>query len=381
MQAPLRSVDTLKKVTGHFKISGQVANIYAYGSGHINDTYRVVNVDTDKPDHLLQCINSYVFKDVPLLINNIRIVTGHIRQKLQQVPGANADQEVLTLITTKDDQYFYMDEDGVYWRMYLFIKDTLSYDQVTTARQACEGGKGFGKFQSMLTDLDANLLGETIADFHNIEWRFKNFDQALSANAMGRAEGATKEIKMVNARREQMAAIMNMGRRGELPLRITHNDTKFNNVLLDKNDQAQCVIDLDTVMPGYIAYDFGDAIRTIVNTAAEDEADLSKIDVDLELFEAFTQGFLQDTAKALTEAEISSLALGALLLPFIVGLRFLTDHLDGDKYFKIRFPDHNLQRARAQLRLTERLEEKFTELQQIIAAAAQRYRTEMLINH
>lgn len=381
MQAALLSIDALKEIVNHFKINGEAAHVSSFGSGHINDTFRVINANEALPDYLLQRVNSYVFKDVPLLINNIVIVTGHIRCKMLQMQGAEPDKQVLTLVATSNGDYYYKDAADSYWRMYVFLEDTRTYDLVTTEKQAAEGGRAFGKFQSMLTDLDANLLGETIPDFHNIEWRLENFDKALAADVVARAAEAAAEIEMLNAYREQMGMILKMGRSGKLPLRITHNDTKFNNVLLNDNDCAQCVIDLDTVMPGYVAYDFGDAIRTIVNTAAEDEADLTKIDINLALFEAFTLGFLEDTAKLLTEAELNSLAMGTLLLPYIMGVRFLTDYLDGDKYYKIHSPNHNLQRARAQFQLTKRLDDNYAQLQSIIRLAAQRYGSEMLINH
>jgi hypothetical protein len=329
----------------------------------------------------LQRVNSYVFKNIPLLINNIKTVTKHIRHKLSTIPGADADKEVLTLIDTQDGNPYYKDADGNYWRMYLFLKDTVSYDIVTTGHQAYEGGKAFGNFQSLINDLDANLLGETIPEFHNIEMRLAKLKDATANDTEGRAKEAAKEIEFIDVRAHQMSTILNMGREGKLPLRITHNDTKFNNVLLDKNDCGQCVIDLDTVMPGYIAYDFGDAIRTIVNTTIEDEADLAKIDINISLFESFTQGFLKQTASILSNEEVDSLVMGALLLPYIVGVRFLTDHLEGDKYFKIRFPGHNLQRAKAQLQLLKRLEDNYDDLRSIVHRAASEYGTNMLINN
>lgn len=381
MQPGSQTIEHLREVAGHFKIAGEIAHIAPYGSGHINDTYHVINTDTTSPDYLMQRINSYVFKNVPLLISNIEIVTSHIKGKLQQIAGSQPDKQVLTLIKSSTDQPYYIDHEGSYWRMYLFLKETRSYDLVTTTKQASEGGKAFGKFQSFLSDLDAELIGETIPNFHNIEMRLEKFKSAQEADSEGRMSRATTEIAFLMARAKKMCAILELGRAGKLPLRITHNDTKFNNVLLDSDDREQCVIDLDTVMPGYVAYDFGDAIRTIVNTAAEDEADTSKIDVNLELFEAFAQGFLKETAKFLSAEEINSLPMGALLLPYIVGVRFLTDYLEGDHYFKTKFPHHNLQRARAQIRLLSRLEDNYDGLQSIVQKAAQEYGSIMLINN
>jgi len=381
MQPGSLTIHDLKEIVNHFKINGEAERIYPYGSGHINDTYHVVNTNPALPDYLLQRINAYVFKNIPLLVNNIETVTTHIRNKLNNIPGADADKQVLTLIKTKANEPFLKDATGNYWRMYLFLKNTRSYDLVTTDHQAYEGGRSFGEFQFLLSDLDAKLLGETIPDFHNIETRLAKFKEVLLADSELRVKDAVDEIAFVNRRKQSMGAILALGRKRKLPLRITHNDTKFNNVLLDSNDCGQCVIDLDTVMPGYIAYDFGDAIRTIVNTAAEDEADTSKININISFFESFTRGFLKKTAQILTNEEVGSLPLGALLLPYIVGVRFLTDHLEGDKYFKIRFPGHNLQRARAQFELLRKLEDNYTELETIVFRTAQEYGTTMLINN
>jgi Ser/Thr protein kinase RdoA (MazF antagonist) len=359
----------------------KLKQIKHYGSGHINDTYHVKNTNQNQPDYLLQRINSYVFKNVPLLVSNIETVTTHIKNKLTHIEGSMPDKQVLTLIKTTDAAPYYLDADGNYWRMYIFLKDTIGYDMVTTTNQANEGGKAFGRFQSLISDLDAQSIGETIPNFHNIEMRLENLNNAIAHDSKGRVANTTAEIAFVKARAESQKEILNLGRSGKLPLRITHNDTKFNNVLLDKNDLAQCVIDLDTVMPGYIAYDFGDAIRTIVNTAAEDEADTSKIDINISLYEAFSKGFLKETASFLSAEEINSLPMGALLLPYIVGMRFLTDHLEGDKYFKTHFTGHNLQRARAQFQLLKKLEDNYTQLQDIVQKTAQQYNNSLLINN
>lgn len=349
-----------------FSIKGSAGEVKPYGSGHIHDTFHVVNNDPQYPDYLLQRINHVIFKDIPGLTENVQIVTQHLRKKLENVPGTEPDKEVLTVVLSKTNEGYYKDSEGNYWRMYYYIADTRSHDVVKTAAQAYEGGKAFGKFQALLSDLDANLLHETIPDFHDIEHRLTLFQNALASDPKARAKEVSAEIAFVEARKDSMSTICRFGRLGKIPLRITHNDTKFNNVLLNSNDEAQCVIDLDTVMPGYVAYDFGDAIRTIVNKAAEDEKDLEKIQVDMELFKAFTRGFLEEVGGFMTKPEIHSLAHGALLLPFIIGLRFLTDHIDGDNYFKINFPAHNLQRARAQFRLVAKLEEQFEEIQDLV---------------
>jgi hypothetical protein len=363
---------TLQQIVSQFAIQGAMADARPHGTGHIHDTFRIVNTDRTYPDYLLQRINHHVFRNVPALTENIQLVTSYLRRKLAALPGADPDKEVLTPVLTKPGKGYYQDENGNYWRMYLFLPDTRSYDVVQTAEQAYEGGKAFGRFVALLSDLDASRVHETILAFHDIESRLAIFKDTLNRNPKNRAEEVSAEINFVQVRAQKMSAILHMGRRGELPLRITHNDTKFNNVLLNEHDQAQCVIDLDTVMPGYVAYDFGDAIRTIVNKTPEDEKDLSRISVDVELFDGFARGFLKETRAFLTAKEIDSLAMGALLLPFIMGLRFLTDYINGDTYYKIHYPEHNIARARAQLRLVARLEEQYEVLQNIIQSIAAR---------
>jgi hypothetical protein len=362
----------LKEISNAFLIEGEVEYVVPYGSGHINDTFHVKNAQKDQPDYLLQRINRYVFTNAPALINNIKLVTLHIREKMKEIEGFNPNTETLTLIPAANNLFYHLDGDGNYWRMYYFLKDTNSYDIVTTANQAYEGGKAFGRFQACLSDMDAALLVETIPDFHNIEKRIERLKQVIIDNPLNRVQELDEQVRFIFAREEKMKTILNLGRTGQLPLRITHNDTKFNNVLLDQHDQAQCVIDLDTVMPGYVAYDFGDAIRSSANTAAEDEKDLSKIDVNVEIFKAFTAGYLKETHIFLTSNEITSLTLGALLLPFLVGVRFLTDYIEGDKYFKINAPGHNLQRAKAQFQLLKKLEDNQHILHEIVLEEARK---------
>lgn len=358
-------------VVGQFKIKGRIAHIKPYGSGHIHDTFRLINDRPEFPDYILQRINHHVFTDIPALTSNIEKVTKHLREKLGTVPGADPDKEVLTLIPSQQEKGYYKDEAGNFWRMYFFLKDTRSYDMVATKRQAYESGKAFGKFQALLADLDAKSLHETIPNFHDVEDRLRLFQKAVQRNPKNRLKDVAPELGFVNQRADDMSLICRMGRRGEISLRITHNDTKFNNVLFNNKDQAQCVIDLDTVMPGYIAYDFGDAIRTIINKAAEDEKDLTKITLEMDLMESFTQGFLEETGSLLSDNELKSLSHAILLLPFVMGLRFLTDYIDGDHYYKIQFPDHNIQRARAQFKLVEKLEEQHSLITDLIYKKAE----------
>lgn len=365
-----QSTYNFPSIIAQFSIEGKAARVEPYGSGHIHDTFRVINEQQDKPDYLLQRLNHHVFKNIPALSSNIQIVTSHLRSKLETLAGADPDKEVLCLIPSKAKQGFYKDEEGSFWRMYYFLEGTRSYDVVETRQQAYEGGKAFGRFQALLADLDVSSLAETIPDFHDAEHRLRLFHDAVQRDPKGRKKQVAAEIAFVEQRAEAMSQICRLGRQGEFPLRITHNDTKFNNVLLNSSDKAQCIIDLDTVMPGYVAYDFGDAVRTIINSAPEDEADLNKIKLNWELFEGFTEGFLEETAPLLSDQEIKSLSLGVLLLPFIMGLRFLTDYIDGDHYYKIHFPEHNIQRARAQFKLVEILEEQYELIAETIRKTA-----------
>jgi len=363
-------------VISNFCMEGEISGSEPYGSGHINETFYLKNSNEKCPDYLLQRINNHVFKDVPALMENIRKVTNHLRKKLEKVSDARADKcaascgEVLTLVPTRDEQFFHCDQDGNYWRMYHFLH-TNNYDLVQTELQAYEGGKAFGKFQALLADMDAKLLVETIPNFHNIEMRLNSFNKAIHADVVSRVKEVTPEIAFLRERMDAMKEVLTLGKAGRLPLRITHNDTKFNNVLLDKNDHAQCVIDLDTVMPGYVAYDFGDAIRTIINTAVEDEEDLDKINLNIPLFKAYALGYFKEAGGFLTDMEIESLLMGVLLIPYEQTVRFLTDYIEGDTYYKIHFPKHNLQRTRAQMQLLKKLEEKFETLKEIVQDVVQ----------
>jgi hypothetical protein len=352
-------------IIAQFNTEGEGFVISNFGSGHINDTYLVKSSTDTHPGYLLQKINNFVFKNIDGLMNNMLFVVNHLKQKVSKA-GGNPDKEVLTLIPTKAGKYYYKDELDNYWRMTCFLNDTKSYDLVTTKQQANQGGVAFGKFQYLLSDLDPRLLIDTIPDFLNIEKRLLDFKNATKKNTAGRLEKVRSEVDFLNSWATDMNEIPNLGRAGILPIRITHNDTKFNNILLDKDNNIQCVIDLDTVMPGYIAFDFGDAIRTIINTAAEDETDLNSIQLNIPLFIEFTRGYLSQTKSFLTVAELKSLIMGVLLLPYMQSIRFLTDYLNGDVYYKIHFAEHNLQRTHAQMQLFKMLELNRKELENIV---------------
>ena len=355
----------IPEVITKFQCAAEGSNTEPYGSGHINDSFLVKNQHAAGPHYLLQRINTSIFPNVEALTENMLRVTAHLKAKLANGSG-DPLKEVMTLIPTHDGKYYHQDPAGNYWRMLYFLNNTRSYDMVSTEKQAYEGGKAFGKFQSMLSDFPSEDLYEVIPNFHNIKFRLAQLQEAIEKNLADRLDTVAAELKLVKAHADAMLYFQQPETASTLPKRVTHNDTKFNNVLLDSNDEAQCVIDLETVMEGYVAFDFGDAIRTIINTASEDEADLDKINLNLSLFQAYTRGYLENAAGFLTDLEIQSLIKGVLLFPYMQGVRFLTDHLNGDTYYKIKFPNHNLQRARAQFQLFRVLHEQAPALQQII---------------
>lgn len=363
-------------LTDEFSIEGNVTEVSPFGSGHINDTYRVLTDSPAAKHYLLQRVNHHVFRDVPAVMRNMQLVTRHLKAKYRAAGDENRqlEEKVLTLIPARSGSSYLRDGSGNFWRMMILLANTRSYDIVETPQQAHEGGRAFGRFQRMLADLDVSRIHEVLPDFHHIGSRLDKLRHAVAADAVDRVRHAKAEIAFVNAREKRMHAILDAAAAGLLPVRITHNDTKFNNVLLDTDDRAQCVIDLDTVMPGYVAYDFGDAIRTIINTAAEDEAELSRIQLNVPLFSAYAAGYFEEAHPFLTAAEIDSLMDGVLLLPFMQAVRFLTDFLEGDHYYKIHHPDHNLQRTRAQIQLVKQLEAHEQELGLIVSRVSRSYR-------
>jgi len=356
-----------------FSINGVASAIEPFGSGHINDTFKVVTNQPFGPCYLLQRINTHVFKDVDKLMKNIDRICKHIKHKLESEAVSHPEMKVPTLIPTKNDTLYHRDELGQYWRVFILLEGTKSYDIVASDKQAREGGKAFGQFQRLLADLSPYEVYEVIPNFLHIGSRLKDFKDALQRNQADRAASVEEEIQFILDRENQMNSILDMAAKSQIPLRITHNDTKFNNVLLNEKDEAQCVVDLDTVMPGYVAYDFGDAIRTIINSAAEDESDLTKIKLNIPFFRAYTEGYLQEAHHFLYAMEINSLIDGVLLLPYMQTVRFLTDYLNGDTYYKISYPMHNLVRSRAQMKLVQEIEHHETLLRQIVRDEAAIY--------
>jgi hypothetical protein len=356
----------LKKIFNSFITEGTFLKAGSFGSGHIHETFLVSTAEPEKDDYILQKINNTVFRNIPELQENVERVTVHIRKKLAAIPGSDIKRECLKIMQTKKGKSWYTDDHGNFWRVFVFISNHRSYDIVDSPSKAFEGGKAIGRFQALLADLPGNPLHETIPSFHDVEKRIDRFMNTLERDPAGRVKETLSETGFMIKRAEGMRIIQKLGREGKIPVRITHNDTKFNNILFDENEKSLCIIDLDTVMPGYFHSDFGDAIRTGANVAAEDEEYLSKIKMDISLFGAYAEGYLSETRNTLNKTEKEYLAFAPLLMTFEQALRFLTDYIEGDTYYKIHHEKHNLQRTRAQIRLLEDMQGKYGEMKRII---------------
>lgn len=356
---------SVEKIIDNYCINNSISSIEPYGGGHINDTYYVKCQNPDDPEYLLQKVNSYVFKDVAGLMNNIDVATTHLRKKLTEANVPDKNRRSLELFKTKNGR-LYIEENGDYWRLFNFVKDHKVYDGAPNVEIAYEGAKMFGQFLHQLSDLDPNSVTETIPNFHNIKFRLENLEKAIALNPVDRVKCVMDEIKYVRSSYDIMSVIQNLAEKGSIPSRVVHNDTKINNVLFDQKNKGLCVIDLDTIMPGYGHYDFGDGVRTCANTGTEDDVDLKNVSYDLEMYKAFSAGYVESVQSILNDTERSTLAYAALLFPFIMGVRFLTDYIEGDVYYKTNYDDHNLVRAKAQLKLAADGESKFDELEQIV---------------
>ena len=351
----------------HFRFEGAFEKALEINAGNINTTYHLIYrlPDGERKEYLLQRINTYVFKDPVGVMRNIDMVTRHI-ENAYRAQGIDSARRVLRVIPTREGGLFHRTEDDGYWRAYNFITHATAYDRIERPDDFREAARGFGEFQRLLTDFPAGELAETIPGFHHTVRRFDAFEASVAADRAGRAGQLTEEIEFLRQRRGMMSGIVQALEAGRLPVRVTHNDTKINNVMIDdETHRAICVIDLDTVMPGSALYDFGDAIRSGAPTVGEDSPDYEKVALDLDLFEAFTQGFLSEVKSILTPEEISMLPLSAKVITAEQAMRFLTDYIDGDLYYKIRTPDHNLVRARNQMALVRDMEAKFDQMQAI----------------
>ncbi len=352
----------LREILPHFVLEGDVETVELFGCGNINDTFKV---QTTEQSYLLQRINHVVFPNPPEVMDNILRITRHIQAKLNGM--ADVRRHVLHFVPTHEGLYYHRDTEGNFWRIYYFVDDVYAYDVLTESYQAYEAARAFARFQNALADLPAPRLFETIQYFHNGPRRLEAFREAVRADMEYRAAEAAKDIRFVEERAAICSHLQDRMARGELPERIVHNDTKINNILLDKaTNKAICVIDLDTVMPGLALFDFGDLVRSAASLTSEDETDLSKVGIDRTRFEAIVKGYLEE-APFLTANERAEMLFSVKYMVFVLGIRFLTDYLNGDVYFKTRHALHNLERARVQFRLLEVLEAQSEELEAILA--------------
>jgi Ser/Thr protein kinase RdoA (MazF antagonist) len=359
----MKTNEQFLNILTQFQQEDTIISVEPFGNGHINDTLRV-SVGNGEPKYVLQRINHHIFTNVDMLQNNIHVVTTHIRNKLKEQGETDIDRKTLTFLPAKDGKYYYFDGEN-YWRVCLYIPRSQSYESVTP-ELSYRAGKAFGNFQSMLADIPEGRLGETIPNFHNMEFRLQQFHDALQANVAGRAGEVGDLIHEIGKRADDMCIQEKLYREGKLKKRINHCDTKVNNVMFDNDGNVLCVIDLDTVMPGFVLSDIGDFIRTGANTGAEDDGNLDKVSVNMEIFKAYAQGYMETAHSFLTPLEISLLPYGGRLLTYMQTVRFLTDYINGDAYYKIHHPKHNLQRTRAQFKLLQSLEEHALEMDSFI---------------
>ena len=359
-----------RKICSQFRLYGNFSSVEPYGNGHINDTYRLVYDQSGKQVHyILQRINTNVFRDPVSLMDNVQRVTEHLSRKCQDSRGT------MTLVLAQNWKPYVVDDKNNYWRVYLFIEGAKSYDILENEKQAYEAARIFGKFQADLVDIPGPRLIETIPDFHNTPKRITNLENAVKEDVMGRVKEVGKEIDFVLSRKSDAEILLKLNREGAIPERITHNDTKLNNVLIDaETGIGICAIDLDTVMPGLVHYDFGDMIRTGTSPAPEDETDLSKITMQFPMYEALLRGFCASSGKVLTDAEFEYLPFSGKLITLEIGTRFLTDYLQGDIYFKTHRPGHNLDRARSQFQLVRSIESQLDSMNQLMNTIRKEYR-------
>jgi len=352
-----------------FEIANEIGDIRPLKIGFINDSFIAESKIPGGTSYFLQKINHHIFKNVSGLQQNIRIVTDHLRKKQAESGASDIDRRVLRLIPTKDGNLFYQDVDGAYWRLYINIEHTHSYETITPAL-AYKAGEAFGNFQYMLSDISHDKLIETIPNFHNMEFRLEEFREAQRTNAAGRIIGTQWMIDAIERRADEMCMPERLFREGKLPKRINHCDTKVNNMLFDENDEPICIVDMDTVMPGFVLSDFGDFMRTAANNGAEDDAYLDNVSFNMEIFKSYTKGYFKEAKKFLSPIETELLPFGAKLLTYMQLVRFLTDYLNGDTYYKISNPLHNLQRSKAQFKLLQSIEANYAEMQRFIAMQA-----------
>ena len=353
--------DQLLHIAQHFALEGEIASIEALGEGFINDTYIIKSVG-NAPDYILQRKNHVIFPDVPGMMDNIKAVTEHLKRKV-----ANPMRETLTIVPTNEGKLYHKEGDN-FWTVYLYIPSTLTYSRAESTELAYQGGVGIGKFHSLLADF-TQPLNETIKGFHNMRWRFEQWDATIAADPVGRVKELEEEIGWIDERRDKMLELWSMVESGEIPTRVTHNDTKISNILFDRaSGKVLCAIDLDTVMSSTLLNDFGDAIRSYTNTGAEDDKDLERVEMNIDMFRAYAEGYLSEQRNTLTDSEKEWLAFSGLYITFEQVLRFLMDYIDGDRYYKIAYANHNLVRTHAQYKLLQSMERQYNDMRKIIAS-------------
>lgn len=354
-------------IVKHFQIEGEFLEGRPYGTGHINDTYAVYfKTPHGRVRYILQRINNKIFKNVEKLMENVERVTVHLKNKIV-LSGKDPLRRTLNLIPAIDGKSYYKSEEGDYWRIYVFIEGAKTYDLVENPSHVYSAAQAFGKFQKMLTDIPGERLFDTIPNFHHTRKRFKAFKEALEKDVKNRAKYVKPEIEFVLKREKNTSVLVGLLEKGEVMERVTHNDTKFNNVMIDdKSGEGICVIDLDTVMPGLLLYDFGESVRIMASTAVEDEKDLSKVGLNIAMFERLTDGYLSVMKDVFTPIEIDHMVFSSNLLTFENGMRFLTDYLSGDVYFKVHWEGHNLARCRTQLKMVSEIEKNASKMDRIV---------------
>lgn len=353
----------LRNIASRFAIEGEITDVSPLGEGFINDTY-IIKTANHYPNYILQRKNRNIFTNIPAMMDNILRVTLHLKNKIIK-SGGDPMREAMTVTPTIAGELYFQDDEGQYWAVCQFIDDTVAYNSATTPELAYQGGKGIGKFQAMLADFDGTLA-DILPGFHNMRFRFEQWDKALAEDAAGRVKDLATEIDWIESRREKMLELWHKFETGQIPTRVTHNDTKINNILFDKAGDVLCVIDLDTVLSSTALNDYGDAIRSYTNTGEEDDKDLSKVSMSLPIFEGYTKGYLSEAKAFLTDSEKAHLADWALYITFEQVLRFLLDYVNGDTYYKIKSPDHNLVRTRAQYKLLQSMEENYSKMKEIV---------------
>ena len=358
----------VEHIIAQYKINGNFVKFKPFGNGHINDTYLVTfNQSESQVEYILRKINKYVFKNPHIVVDNTVNVIKHISDKLKEEGKKDITNNVLQLVEARDSKYYYLDKNKDFWCTLIFLKNAYTVEFVETVDQAYQAAKAFGKFQKYLLDAKIDDYGYTIPNFHNLNSRLVAFDQALENNVVNRLSTCQAEIDAINKNRNISDKITNLLKNNELPIRITHNDTKVNNVMLNKETNiGECVIDLDTVMPGTVLYDFGDMVRTSTSPVEEDEKDVSKVFMRIEIFEALVKGYLEELSSHLKEVEIENLIYGAKVIVYEQAVRFLTDYLNGDLYYNTKYEDHNLVRARTQIALLESINEQNNEMEKIV---------------